>query len=60
MNDKLTNLHPALGGGGPLKVLPLGLEPDPARTVVRPFGFAYPAAFAGGATAARSSLPNGC
>ena len=47
MNDKLTNLHPELGGGGPLKVLPLVLEPDPARTVIRPFGFAYPAAFAG-------------
>ena len=30
---------------GPLNVLPLMLEPDPARTVVRPFDFAYPEAF---------------
>src|SRR6187455_2151275 len=46
MSDKPTNVHPELGGSGPLKVLPLVLEPDPARTVVRPFGFDYPAAFA--------------
>jgi len=26
----------------------LMLEPDPSRTVIRPFGFSYPAAFAGG------------
>lgn len=42
----LTKAHPELGGPGPLKILPLMLEPDPARTVVRPFDFAYPAAFA--------------
>ena len=42
----LTNVRPELGGPGPLKVLPLMLEPDPARTVVRPFDFAYPPAFA--------------
>jgi predicted GH43/DUF377 family glycosyl hydrolase len=41
-----TNVHPELGSGSLLKVLPLVLEPDPARTIVRPFGFAYPAAFA--------------
>lgn len=42
----LTNVRPELGGPGPLKVLPLVLEPDPARTVIRPFDFAYPSAFA--------------
>lgn len=42
----LTNVRPELGGPGPLTVLPLKLEPDPARTVIRPFDFAYPAAFA--------------
>jgi hypothetical protein len=31
---------------GPLNVMPLLLEPDPERTVLRPFGFAYPADFA--------------
>jgi predicted GH43/DUF377 family glycosyl hydrolase len=38
-------------GDGPLKVIghwgvPLLLEPDPGRTVLRPFGFTYPAGFA--------------
>lgn len=47
MDDKPTNIRLEPGSSGPLKVLPLVLEPDPARTVVRPFGFAYPAAFAG-------------
>jgi predicted GH43/DUF377 family glycosyl hydrolase len=42
----LTNVRPELGGPGPLNVLPLMLEPDPARTVIRPFDFAYPPAFA--------------
>jgi predicted GH43/DUF377 family glycosyl hydrolase len=28
------------------KKLPIELKPDPARTVIRPFGFAYPEAFA--------------
>jgi hypothetical protein len=28
--------------------LPLELKPDPARTVIRPFGFGYPEAFAAG------------
>ena len=42
----LTNVRPELGGPGPLTVLPLMLEPDPARTVIRPFDFAYPPAFA--------------
>lgn len=42
----LTNIRPELGGPGPLNVLPLMLEPDPARTVIRPFDFAYPAQFA--------------
>jgi predicted GH43/DUF377 family glycosyl hydrolase len=42
----LTSVHPELGEPGPLKVLPLMLEPDPARTVIRPFDFAYPSAFA--------------
>ena len=42
----LTNIRPELGGPGPLTVLPLMLEPDPARTVIRPFDFAYPPAFA--------------
>ena len=28
--------------------LPIELKPDPARTVIRPFGFGYPAAFAEG------------
>ena len=41
----LTNVRPGLGGPGPLTVLPLMLEPDPARTVIRPFDFAYPSAF---------------
>lgn len=40
-------VHPQLGGPGPLKVLPLMLEPDPSRTVVRPFDFGYPTAFSG-------------
>ena len=48
MDDKRTNVRLELGRAGPLKVLPLVLEPDPARTVIRPFGFAYPAAFAEG------------
>ena len=43
----LTSVHPELGGPGPLKVLPVMLEPDPARTVIRPFDFAYPSAFSG-------------
>jgi predicted GH43/DUF377 family glycosyl hydrolase len=30
--------------------LPLELKPDPSRTVIRPFGFGYPAAFAEGRT----------
>ena len=42
----LTNVRPELGGPGPLNVLPLMLEPDPARTVIRPFDFGYPPAFA--------------
>jgi predicted GH43/DUF377 family glycosyl hydrolase len=42
----LTNVRPELGGAGPLKELPLKLYPDPARTVIRPFDFAYPPAFA--------------
>ena len=42
----LTNVRPEFGGPGPLDVLPLILEPDPARTVIRPFDFAYPSAFA--------------
>jgi hypothetical protein len=42
----LTNVRPELGGPSPLKELPLKLHPDPARTVIRPFDFAYPAAFA--------------
>ena len=41
----LTNVRPELGGPGPLTVLPLMLEPNPARTVIRPFDFGYPAAF---------------
>ena len=45
--NMLTNVRPELGGPGPLNVLPLMLEPDPARTVLRPFDFAYPPAFAG-------------
>ena len=28
--------------------LPLELKPDPARTVIRPFGFSYPKEFAEG------------
>ena len=44
--DMLTNIRPELGGPGPLTVLPLMLEPDPTRTVIRPFDFAYPPAFA--------------
>ncbi|HET9414256.1 MAG TPA: hypothetical protein VFO74_09015, partial [Pseudolabrys sp.] len=43
----LKSAHPELGGPGPFHVLPLMLEPDPARTVLRPFDFAYPTAFAG-------------
>lgn len=43
----LTRVHPQLGGPGPFKQLPPILEPDPRRTVVRPFDFDYPAAFAG-------------
>jgi predicted GH43/DUF377 family glycosyl hydrolase len=43
----LKSAHPELGGPGPFQVLPLLLEPDPARTVLRPFDFAYPTAFAG-------------
>jgi predicted GH43/DUF377 family glycosyl hydrolase len=43
----LRAVHPELGGPGPLDVLPLVLEPDPARTVIRPFDFAYPEAFSG-------------
>jgi predicted GH43/DUF377 family glycosyl hydrolase len=42
----LTNVRPELGGPGPLTVLSLMLEPDPARTVIRPFDFGYPPAFA--------------
>ena len=41
-------VHPELGGPSPLQVLPTVLEPDPARTVLRPFDFAYPAAFGAG------------
>jgi predicted GH43/DUF377 family glycosyl hydrolase len=33
-------------GVGPLEILPIMLEPDPARTVIRPFDFAYPPSFA--------------
>ena len=46
LRDMLTKVRPELGGPGPLNVLPLMLEPDPARTVIRPFDFAYPPAFA--------------
>ena len=28
--------------------LDVELKPDPSRTVIRPFGFDYPSAFAGG------------
>ena len=42
----LTNVRPELGGPGPLTVLPLMIEPNPARTVIRPFDFGYPSAFA--------------
>jgi len=41
----MTQSRPELGGAGPLTMLPCVLEPDPARTVVRPFDFAYPPAF---------------
>ena len=43
----LNRVHPQLGGPGPLNLLPVMLEPDPARTVIRPFDFAYPSAFSG-------------
>lgn len=43
----LKSVHPELGGPSQLKVLPVMLEPDPARTVIRPFDFAYPSAFSG-------------
>ena len=43
----LTSVHPELGPSGALKVLPVLLEPDPSRTVIRPFDFAYPPAFSG-------------
>ncbi|HEY2599858.1 MAG TPA: glycosidase, partial [Candidatus Dormibacteraeota bacterium] len=45
MSDKVANDLPALGSG-PLKVAPLLLQPDPGRTVLRPFDFAYPEDFA--------------
>jgi predicted GH43/DUF377 family glycosyl hydrolase len=50
MSDNAANGRPGLGDG-PLKVIghwdvPLLLEPDPGRTVLRPFGFSYPAGFA--------------
>ena len=46
-SDMLKRTHPQLGGPGPFQILPFELEPDPSRTVLRPFDFAYPAAFAG-------------
>ena len=45
MSDILANYRPG-SETGPLKVLPLLLEPDPGRMVLRPFDFAYPAGFA--------------
>jgi predicted GH43/DUF377 family glycosyl hydrolase len=45
MNDRMVQDRPIVAAG-PLKVLPLLLEPDPSRTVLRPFDFAYPPAFA--------------
>ena len=45
MSDILATYRPG-SESAPLKVLPLLLEPDPARTVLRPFDFAYPAGFA--------------
>ncbi len=45
MSDVLANYGPG-SESGPLKVLPLLLEPDPGRTVLRPFDFGYPAGFA--------------
>jgi predicted GH43/DUF377 family glycosyl hydrolase len=45
MSDKAANGRPGIESG-PLRVLPLLLEPDPGRTVLRPFDFSYPAGFA--------------
>lgn len=36
--------------------LPIELKPDPARTVIRPFDFAYPAAFADGRPTRRQEV----
>ncbi len=49
--DASPGLHPtAMTAADVFSTLELELKPDPSRTVVRPFGFSYPADFADGRT----------